>query len=442
MPTVEEAAGTSQSSLPGALRAGTETLSENQLVTFVKYIRTVLPLDGYAFWVKADLLSESALANVATYNAFMFNQPLTVITSAPQFQARGSFHFASEAIQDVDEGYTANRTVFTSERPINNLDAVSPMVMYIAHINGFRYAFSQRELFYKQAGIHHYVGDTINAVLENQLIHDVKGFDTQNLVVSNSLPIWLSLNQYFPVFPSDLVPLNFPPPYAAVDIEETTALQMAPRIDENSNHWQLVSDRVTVSVFGTRNFNALDWQDYVFEQCVNTEIFGIMNEPVFVDDKRKQVELNIISQKKTIEFEISYYQVRVRELARQLILKVLPKFIIAPQRPRTMYFVQDIPLSYEGPFQAGEILPRILFLDTSTLSRGIAYTATPDDGTVEFFDSFGNVQVLVTLVAGNPNPQVTFPNGPVTLYINQWLSPVANIGVNCFDLSITLGTAP
>lgn len=442
MPTVEESAGVQQGSLSGALAAGVETLSENQTVLFVKYIRVILPLDGYAFWVKADLLSQSALANVAEYNAFLFNQPLTVVTAAPRFEAQGSLHYSSEVVQDLDEGYTANKVLFTSLHRIVDLDAVSPMVMYVAHVENFKYAFTRRGLYYKQSGLHHYEGDTINAVLENQLINSAAEFDTTNIVVSNSLPIWLSLNKFFPVFPSDLVPFNFPPPYAAVNVEETTALQAAPYIDQNSNHWQLVSDRVSISIFGTRNFNALDYLDYVFEQSLNTEIFGLMNSPVLTDEKRKQDELNIIAQKKTVEFEISYYQVRVRELARQLILSAIPSFIIAPQRPRTMFFVQDIPLGYEGPFKPAEVLPRILFMDTTTLSRGIAYTGTPADGTIQFFDQLGNLQILVTIIAGNPNPQVTFPNGPFTAYINQWLSPVANVNSACTDLSITLGTAP
>lgn len=442
MPTAEEAAGTSQSSLPGALAAGVNTLSENQTVTFVKYIRVVLPVDGYAFWVRADLLSASALANVATYNAFLFNQPLTVLQKAPRFSAQGSLHYATENIQDLDEGYSANRVVFTSLREVNNLDAVSPMVMYIAHVREFRYAFAQRELFYKQAGLHHYVGDTVNPVLENQLIDSVAGFDTTNLIVSNSLPIWLSLNKFFPIFPANLVPINFPPPYGVADIQETRALQAAPAIDAFSNHWQLVSDRVSFSIFGTRNFNAMDWLDYVYEQSLDTEIFGLMNSPVLVDNKRKQVEINAIAQFKSVEFEISYYQARIREVARQLILSVIPTFIVAPQRPATMLFVQDIPLGYEGPFKTGEVLPRILFLDTTTLSRGIAYTATPALGTIDFYDQFGNIQIIVTIIPANNNPQVTFPNGPVTFFINQWLSPVANVSSSCTDLSITLGTAP
>ena len=442
MPLAEEAATTNQGGLAGALAAGVDTLSENQTVKFTKYIRTILPLDGYVFWVKADILSSSALANVATYNSFMFNQPLVVITSAPEFDAKGSLHFSTELREDLDEGYSANRILFTALQPVNNLDAVSPLVMYIADVRGFRYAFSQRELFYYQSGLHHYVGDTVNAVLENQLINSPEDFDTTNLIVSNSLPIWLSLNQFFPLFPADLVPFNFPPPYAAVDVQETSALQAAPVVDQFSNHWQLVSDKVLITVFGTRNFSALDWQDYVYSQSLDADIFGIMNSPVFVDEKRKQVEMNMISQKKSIEFEISYYQVRVRDLAQQLIKRVIPSYIVAPQRPRTMFFVQDIPLSYEGPFLPGEVLPRILFMDTTTLSRGIAFTSTPAAGTVQFLDSFGNLQILVTIVPGNPNPQVTFPNGAATFYINQWLSPVASIDPACTDLSITLGTAP
>ena len=38
------------------LQTGVEAISIQQTVTFTKYVRLVLPLDGYVFWVAAPLL--------------------------------------------------------------------------------------------------------------------------------------------------------------------------------------------------------------------------------------------------------------------------------------------------------------------------------------------------------------------------------------------------
>ena len=39
------------------LAAGVDMLSIQQEITFTRYIRLVLPLDGYVFWVKADMVA-------------------------------------------------------------------------------------------------------------------------------------------------------------------------------------------------------------------------------------------------------------------------------------------------------------------------------------------------------------------------------------------------
>jgi hypothetical protein len=447
---INESLGGENGQLASALQAGVEVLSENQTVTFVKYVRVILPFDGYVFWVRADILSESALENAAMYNALIFNQPLQSLAGAPTFVAKGSLHYATALQEDLTESYALNRMIFTAEQAVNPLDAVSPMVMYLATIGPFRYAFSQRESFYKQAGLWHYLGDTVNPTLENQIIDVVEDFDADNIIVSNSLPIWLSLNSfsgtYIPMFPAYLVPMNMKPPFGVVDVYEGSprALQAFPHIDHRSNHWQLVSDYVKITLYGLRNFNALDYQDYILDQSLNTDVFGIMNMPVIRDEKKKQVEINIIAQKKSIEFEISYYQPRIREVARQLILHCIPNFWIYPQDPTIVPFVIDVPLSYEGPFTQNEVLPRVLFMDTTTLTRGIAFTASTGNFEIGFYDQNNTLQITVIGLTGQNTPQVTYVNPPsITFYINQYLTPVViQADPNLLDLAVTLGTNP
>lgn len=328
--SVAEAVG-NQSQLASSLRAAVGVISQNQTVTFTKYVKLVLPLDGYVFWVKASLVSASALANVATYNAAAFNAAPTVVQTAPTVTVSGSLHIATTNQQDADESFSVNRMVFTATESINDLNDISPMVMYLAEHGDYRFSFSERKSFYKQADLYHYEGDAVYPVMESQIIDDVASFDTLNVIVSNSLPIWLALNAVMPVFPAFLVPDNIRPPYASVRIEpdSTQAIQMAPYLGPTSSHWQLVQERVRITVYGLRNYSALDYLDYILAQSLDGDTFGIMNSPVPRDEHRTQTELSTLAQKKSFDVAVNYCQTTARDIARQLILKAIPTFTVA-----------------------------------------------------------------------------------------------------------------
>ena len=322
---------TAQTPLGSALRAGLETLSLGQTITFTKYVRLVLPLDGFVFWVKADLLSTSALLNASRLNSFGANQRPRVITPAPTVVAQGSLHYATDARQEEVANYAANHVVFTSEIEVDDFNQVGSEVLLLGEFNGIKFAFNKRGSFYSQAGLYHYTGDAVYSFMESQFVDKLDGFDVQNVVVSNSLPLWLALptptgipmlgGVPCPLFPSYLVPDNQLPPYGVIHVqpESTTALQAVPRVDRNSNHYQLVNERVKITFYGVRNFGALDFQDYVVDYTLNTENFGLSNMPVTRDERQPQSEINAIAMKKTIEFQINYYQTRARNVARQLI---------------------------------------------------------------------------------------------------------------------------
>ena len=61
MPSVNEPVRTA---LGAALKAGVDTISLSQQLTFTLYKRLVLPLDGYLFWVKASILVPDPLPDV------------------------------------------------------------------------------------------------------------------------------------------------------------------------------------------------------------------------------------------------------------------------------------------------------------------------------------------------------------------------------------------
>ena len=321
MVTVAEAAATAKTELAAGLALGVNTLSGNQTITFTKYIRTVLPADGFVFWVRADLLSPSALYNAAAYNTAMYGQPADVIMEAPTIQVQGSLHYATANSQDEDAAYSENTVIFTAEEEVENLNEVSPMVKYIGEFDGLRFAFADRGRYYQQAGLHHYVGAAVYSTMDTQIIDNIDDLNLADQIVSNSLPIWLTFNQAFPVFPSYLVPDNLPPPYCSVHVvpAETSGIGQFPILDAMSNQQQLCHDKIRLVTFGVRNDGAQDFLQTIFNASLMTEAFGIQNIPVIKDDKATQRELSILGQKKVIDVEISYYQSRVRDIARQFI---------------------------------------------------------------------------------------------------------------------------
>jgi hypothetical protein len=334
------------------LRTGVDTISLEQSVTFTRYVRLVLPLDGFVFWVKADLLKpSSALFNASAFNAAAFNAGLRVAVTAPTLDAKGSLHYGTDTHQDEAVSYSSNSVIFTSEHEVNDLNDVTPNLIWIAEYEGVRFAFSSRRPFYRQAGLWHYRGNALYSVTQNQVIDKLDGFDVSEPVVSNSLPIWLSLSApYFsspdlagiglngigvPIYPSFAVPDNLAPPFAAIHIdpEGTRALQPIPRIDAAGTSWQLAADRVRVTTFGLRNSQSIAFIDYVERYIGVTGNMGLMSGPglggpVVRDNKQTQPELLILAQRKTVDFEVSYYQSAALKIAHQFIREAIVSFDI------------------------------------------------------------------------------------------------------------------
>jgi len=319
MASIEETIG-AKPQLASGLAQGVETISNYEEITFTLYVKLVLPLDGYVFWVNASLLTDSALYNASQYNKLLYNNYPEGVP-ARQVTVKGSFHHNSNVQMLEDRQTVFNHTIFTALEEIADFNLINPQFTYIANYQGMRFAFNSRDNFYKQADLYHYRGDALYSVMTTQVIDTMTGFDTNSVIVSNSLPIWLALNQFFPMYPSYLVDQNIVPPYAAVDINPslTTALQDFPLLDPDSNPFQLVKDTVKITMYGIRNHEALNFVQYILDYSRNTDNIGLMNMPVLQDEKMTQSELGIMAQKKVITFEVSYYQTTVNNVARELI---------------------------------------------------------------------------------------------------------------------------
>lgn len=303
------------SSMAAALSAGLDTIDQKASVAFTLYVKQVLPLDGFVFWLKADqLIDQTPLAGI----------PLVLTVE-------GSLHHATINTQSEDENFATQRVVFTAKDPVSNLGAMAPNTLYMALVDGYRYAFSARSNWYKQADLYHYSGDAVYPALSDMVVDNLADLDLENRVVSNSMPIWLmftkaitaSFQNTWDLYPAYLLPDNLFPPYAAVDIDTkmTKALGAGRAYDADGNRYQLVTDTVEVSFYGVRNDDMLDWVDAVVQYGLdNATTFGVMNSPVPGDVKRPQVEISTIAQKKTVTFQVCYYQTRLAAIARTYIL--------------------------------------------------------------------------------------------------------------------------
>lgn len=318
-------AATAKPQLGAGLAQGVETLSGNEQVTFTLYVKLVLPLDKYVFWVNASLLTDSAIYNASQYNRILYDEYPPEIPKK-QVTVTGSFHYSSNVQMLEDRQTVFNHITFTATSPIVDFNEINPQFTYIAEYEGLKFAFNSRDNFYKQADLYHYRGSSLYSIMDTQVINTMTDFDAQSVIVSNSLPIWLALNQFFPMYPAYLPPQNLPPPYATVDIigNETTALGQFPIINNvipeqgnpvQSTHNQLASDTVKITMFGIRNHEALNFAQYVYQYSMNTDNIGLMNMPIIQDEKITQSELGIIAMKKTITFKVSYYQNTVNDVA-------------------------------------------------------------------------------------------------------------------------------
>jgi hypothetical protein len=338
MSSAKEAAA-AKTPLASDLAAGVETISLTQRVEFTLYAKIVLPLDSWVFWIRADLLSAVTLANiVAAAQLSSADMPL------PKIKALGSLHYAIDVRQEEAETLAVNAVTFTSLEEVQDLNKVGPTLLYVAEFEGQRFAFSNRKNFYRQASLFHYFGNAVYPDMENQLVDDVSDFDDSSVVVSNSLPAWLALNGYDPpygfgnpgitLYPSFLVPPNIVPPFAAVHIfpESTRPLALAPRIGSRSSHYQLCAERVKITLWGTRNDEAMDFVDCVNQYSTDVGIFGLMSaSPAPQDEKRTQAELGTIAMKKSLTWEISYHQSRIRDVAQKIIKTAIPTYYINGQ---------------------------------------------------------------------------------------------------------------
>lgn len=308
MPTLDEASTSANAAMAADLQAGVSQISGGQDFTFTQYVRTVLPADGFVFFVLASAANPPP------------PEPTPVQLDAYSFLANGSLHVSQRVNQTDDNTTSLQDVVFTTKTKLREFSDLSPGALYLMTLpNGSVVAFSAQRGRYDQAGLWHYSGRALYPYEASQILDNPADVGTEQ-IVSNSLPIWMAMSTLeLPVYPSFLVPLNLPPPYIAADVQGTQGLGQTPLEGPDSSQSQLASETVRFTFYGLRNGAVLDFQREVLQNSLGGS-YGIMNIPVPVDGKATQSEFGIIAQQKTMDVQVNYYQARARDIARKLIL--------------------------------------------------------------------------------------------------------------------------
>jgi hypothetical protein len=339
MTSVNEAAGNAKPQLAAELAAGVDLLSGSLQVTFTLYKKLVLPLDGFVFWVRSDL-----------------TKPVPELRATVDIA--GSLHYSTEIEQERESTIGLNTIVFTALNQIDLFQFVDPQWIYLATYEGIRFAFSSQGKYYQQAGLWHYHGVAVTSISKIQIIDDISLLPKKQ-IVSNSLPIWLAMPTYIPpypgfrcpfmLYPSFLVPQNEPPPYGTVHIEKTKSLVEAAFLGPKLTSSQLATETVKVTTYGVDNDDIITFLNFVLQYSYDWNFIGMRNMPIINDIKEEQSELQVITQKKEIEFEVNYLQESVRHIARQHILGCVVHSE-APGAPAEVVVRPSIPAPHKESF--------------------------------------------------------------------------------------------
>lgn len=321
MPSMNESMGGLP--LANALAAGLQDITYSATVKFSVYVRTVLPLDGYVFWVRSDLVSAATLSGLASDT---YNGPATV-------EVPGALHISTRTVQEETQNVDISNIVFTTREEIRPFHETGQDYVWIGEQDGIRFGIDARNNYYRQSELHHYTGTTIVPTIETQIIDDISQLEEQELIVSNSLPFFLAMSSQSPLYswlnppdvafyPSYLSPDNLIPPYVTVHIDPNTteAIQAGAVIGEDGERWQLVRERVRLTFFGLRNKQAAEVLDYITRWCTMFGKMGITNMPVIRDEKQTQSEIGALAIRKSVTLDVNYYQRASYDITLQYIL--------------------------------------------------------------------------------------------------------------------------
>ena len=329
MSAADDVASSSLPPIGSILKGGIDAIQPAS-VTFTKYVRVVLPLDGFVYWVKAGILTDETYISSGATN------------TANSVTADGAMHYMATQNQDKDSTYAINDVVFTTDTQLTDFNEASQSELYIGIFDGIRFSFQSQGMYSPASKLYHYTGNAIYPYMDSQIIDSADDIDTSAQIVSNALPFFLAMNSYtkqdwdlfenpITLYPSFLTPTNLVPSYGVLHNEpgNVRAQNMVPIRSNDGTTDQYVSEEIYITLYGTNNLQASNFVNFVLEYSQNHDYFGINTTPIVQDEKEKQDEMGILASKKTITFTVNYYQSASRSVSRQLIESAIVSYDVS-----------------------------------------------------------------------------------------------------------------
>lgn len=296
----------------------------NEPVTFRRYIRLVLPVDGFIFWIRQSLINLQSPA----LNGMALNELPDLTALDDSLTVTGSLWYAANNQQENTQIHTVNNVFFTSSKKLDDFQDLGESQIWIGEIDGVRFSFNRAGNFFQKAGVWSYQGDSINPIMASQIIDNLADLKDEK-IVNDSLPLFLSNNFGYRVYPAFRGSQNLKPPFISIDVMETKPLQQR-QSEESTERRQWCLDTVKATCYGLSNNAVLDYMNSMIELGLTAVDFGISNSLTAKKIDIPQSELNITANAKEVTFEVNYYQTRAHNIAQKLIESALCSVSINP----------------------------------------------------------------------------------------------------------------
>lgn len=299
---------TSSNELEDTLFEGYQKVSGQQQITFTRYVEKILPIDGWRFWVKAELLQ---------------NEPAPFSQVIPC-----SVHQSVNQTQEATKTNAITSIILTTNQEIENLKEIGQTALLIGEYKGSKFSFNVQSAFYDNANLKHYSGDAVYTENLDNFIDDIDNLDLENGIVTNSIPLFLTLNDIVQIYPAFLVPTNLKPPYATIEVKESKGIAAGATYNEFEDSRLAQWDRIELNIYGLRKKQLSDFLKYLETKQLETHAFGLYWLPSIQNQNIPQSEVNVLTNKKVLTFDVNYVIEDVRNNATAFIESIFVGFFI------------------------------------------------------------------------------------------------------------------
>ncbi|CAI3958064.1 unnamed protein product [Commensalibacter communis] len=274
-----------------AIQSGLDVMRLDQKLDISYYQKTILPYDGFVFWVK--------MRKKTSIDAMI--------------------HYTDELKHEDQSFYNDANLIITTKEYLFDFFQNDLEILPVFDYEGKQYAIRRSGQNTQHATIFHNFARIIEPQFQSLFLNNKKDFTRKTVQFSNSISRFILLaNGYFDlvkipyeIYPEWLVPFNKKPPYITIGISETEALNVGHKrtmVEGKETFINPAKDHIELNLYGLDNHEAINFLATLEKWSLIYQQIGFLNIPRVTDLHNTQNEIGSLSQKKVIEIEVFYYQ--------------------------------------------------------------------------------------------------------------------------------------